>query len=65
MGRGDFLAVAEGRVTRFQAAHVSAEEIREKVARLAQGGAYVVPPVSWPTLPWPVRRLAEVIEGGG
>ncbi len=28
-GRGDFLAVAEGRVTRFQAAHVSPQEIRE------------------------------------
>jgi len=35
MGRGDFLAVAEGRVIRFQAAHVSAEEIQETVARLA------------------------------
>jgi S-DNA-T family DNA segregation ATPase FtsK/SpoIIIE len=36
MGRGDFLAVAEGRVTRFQAAHVSAQEIRATVARVAR-----------------------------
>ncbi len=34
MGRGDFLAVAEGRVTRFQVAHVSPSEIRDVVARL-------------------------------
>jgi S-DNA-T family DNA segregation ATPase FtsK/SpoIIIE len=65
MGRGDFLAVAEGRVIRFQAAHVSAEEVREAVARLARGGSYRDSPASWPSLPWPVRRLAEVIEGGG
>jgi S-DNA-T family DNA segregation ATPase FtsK/SpoIIIE len=32
-GRGDFVAVAEGRVTRFQAAYVGREEIREVVAR--------------------------------
>jgi S-DNA-T family DNA segregation ATPase FtsK/SpoIIIE len=39
MGRGDFLAVAEGRVTRFQAAHVSPEEIREVVRwRMEDGG---------------------------
>jgi S-DNA-T family DNA segregation ATPase FtsK/SpoIIIE len=31
-GRGDFIAVAEGRVTRFQTAYVSREEIRETVA---------------------------------
>jgi S-DNA-T family DNA segregation ATPase FtsK/SpoIIIE len=34
MGQGDFLAVAEGRVTRFQAAHVSPAEIREVVGKL-------------------------------
>lgn len=28
-GRGDFVAVAEGKVIRFQAAHVSSEEVRE------------------------------------
>jgi S-DNA-T family DNA segregation ATPase FtsK/SpoIIIE len=39
MGRGDFLAVAEGRVTRFQAAHVSPAEIQGLVAHLATGRA--------------------------
>jgi S-DNA-T family DNA segregation ATPase FtsK/SpoIIIE len=38
LGRGDFLAVAEGRVVRFQAAHVSPGEIRGVVAHLVQGG---------------------------
>jgi S-DNA-T family DNA segregation ATPase FtsK/SpoIIIE len=36
-GRGDFLAVAEGRVIRFQAAHVSVGEIRRVVGR-GEGG---------------------------
>ncbi len=35
-GRGDFVAVAEGRVSRFQAAHVSRDEIRETVDRLSK-----------------------------
>ena len=39
LGRGDFLAVAEGRVVRFQTAHVSSAEIREVMAHLAQGFA--------------------------
>ena len=69
MGRGDFLAVAEGRVTRFQAAHVSLEEIRQVVARLAQGGwvssgAYLAPPSDHASLPRPVRRLSGVLRGG-
>jgi DNA segregation ATPase FtsK/SpoIIIE-like protein len=38
MGRGDFLAVAEGRVIRFQAAHVSPAEIHEVVMRIGIGG---------------------------
>jgi S-DNA-T family DNA segregation ATPase FtsK/SpoIIIE len=33
-GRGDFLAVAEGRLMRFQAAHVSRSELDDVVARL-------------------------------
>ena len=37
MGRGDFLAVAEGRVIRFQAAHVSPAEIREVVGGMGDG----------------------------
>ena len=36
MGRGDFLAVAEGQLTHFQAAFISPEEIREAVTALAQ-----------------------------
>jgi len=49
LGRGDFLAVAEGRVTRFQAAHVSEAEIAEVLVRKGwnapprlQGGCKVV-----------------------
>jgi len=37
-GRGDFLAVAEGRVTRFQAAYVGVREIREMVGDDGRGG---------------------------
>jgi len=37
MGRGDFLAVAEGRMIRFQAGHVSLEEIQEVVRRIRGG----------------------------
>ena len=39
LGRGDFIAVAEGRMIRFQAAHIGPEEIREAVARFVQGRA--------------------------
>jgi len=38
MGRGDFLAVAEGRVIRFQAAHISPAEIQEVVAGMGSCG---------------------------
>jgi len=37
LGRGDFLAVAEGRVMRFQTAHVSQAEIREVVREMENG----------------------------
>jgi S-DNA-T family DNA segregation ATPase FtsK/SpoIIIE len=62
MGRGDFLAVAEGRVMRFQAAHVSPEEIREVVSYLTQN-EIVAPSVStsWAR---PLTRLAEAFRGG-
>jgi S-DNA-T family DNA segregation ATPase FtsK/SpoIIIE len=77
MGRGDFLAVAEGRMTRFQAAHVSPEEIREVVMRIENGGwrmenrrgeVLSADPSSLATsgrvaLPWPVRRLTETLRG--
>jgi len=59
LGRGDFLAVAEGRVVRFQAAHVSPEEIREMVANLAQRGT----PSRQASLPWPVNRLTRTLRG--
>ena len=36
-GRGDFVAVAEGRVIRFQAAYVSAKEIQRTVKNIARG----------------------------
>jgi S-DNA-T family DNA segregation ATPase FtsK/SpoIIIE len=63
MGRGDFLAVAEGRVMRFQAAHVSPEEIQQVVDYLAQN-EMVMPSVSasWTR---PLARLAEAFRGGG
>jgi S-DNA-T family DNA segregation ATPase FtsK/SpoIIIE len=34
LGRGDFLAVAEGRVMRFQVAHVTPQEIQAEVAKM-------------------------------
>jgi len=66
MGRGDFLAVAEGRVTRFQAAHVSPQEIRELAAHLAQGeSAHDILSLTAPAhsiaLPWPVNQLSEAL----
>ncbi len=68
LGRGDFLAVAEGRVMRFQAARVSPAEVRETVAHLAQGGLL---PLTSPaplthrvSLPWPVSQLTEVLRRG-
>jgi len=66
MGRGDFIAVAEGRVMHFQAAHVSAEEIREVVAYLAQREPAPLSGMSRTPLPWPhpLTRLAEVLAGG-
>jgi len=62
-GRGDFLAVAEGRVARFQSAYVSPDEIHEIVTYLVQNEA-VTPSVP---VPWarPLTRLAEAFRGGG
>ena len=66
LGRGDFLAVAEGRVMRFQAARVSPAEVRETVARLAQGGLLplTAPPTQRVSLPWPVSQLTQVLRKG-
>ncbi len=57
-GRGDFLAVAEGRVTRFQVAHVSPSEIRDVVAKLPSSLALPTNPISIPR----VRRAGEKME---
>jgi S-DNA-T family DNA segregation ATPase FtsK/SpoIIIE len=38
LGRGDFLLVAKGHVTRFQAAYVDDQEIKQIVSRLNVGG---------------------------
>jgi DNA segregation ATPase FtsK/SpoIIIE-like protein len=62
LGRGDFIAVAEGRLIRFQGAYVSPSEIRQVVARITQGAAMASP--SKPALPWPMKRVAEVLRGG-
>jgi S-DNA-T family DNA segregation ATPase FtsK/SpoIIIE len=40
LGRGDFLLVAKGHVTRFQAAYVSEQEIRELVGRMNNGSRH-------------------------
>jgi S-DNA-T family DNA segregation ATPase FtsK/SpoIIIE len=91
MGRGDFLAVAEGRVIRFQTAYVSPAEIQELVRRIGgpewrvESGAWRVENGEWRmengrgealsanpsvapsrqvSLPWPARRLTEVLRGG-
>jgi S-DNA-T family DNA segregation ATPase FtsK/SpoIIIE len=77
MGRGDFLAVAEGRVIRFQVAHVSPSEVQKVVRGLGNGGwrvadepAQTVPaiPALVPTrrvsLPRPANWLAEMFRGG-
>jgi hypothetical protein len=44
MGRGDFLAVAEGRVIRLQVAHVSPSEIRDMIAKMSIPAT----PIDWP-----------------
>jgi hypothetical protein len=62
MERGDFLAVAEGRVMHFQAAHVSPREIRQVVACLAQYEA--VTPVVSESWTKPLARLAEAFREG-
>ncbi|MCJ7738657.1 MAG: DNA translocase FtsK [Anaerolineae bacterium] len=68
MGRGDFLAVAEGRVMRFQTAYVAPGEIRRIVEDLARGGLVVsetAPEGAYQAaMPWSVKRLAGVLWGG-
>jgi S-DNA-T family DNA segregation ATPase FtsK/SpoIIIE len=66
-GRGDFIAVAEGKVTRFQAAHVAPREIRRAMARGGGASTSLSGPrrrVAGDILPAPVGRLTEVFSGG-
>jgi S-DNA-T family DNA segregation ATPase FtsK/SpoIIIE len=58
LGRGDFLAIAEGRVIRFQAAHVSPEEIRETVTQLAQ--SEMIPAEPTLAAPWSASRVIDM-----
>jgi S-DNA-T family DNA segregation ATPase FtsK/SpoIIIE len=58
LGKGDFLAVAEGQLLRFQAAHISQKEIQAALAELPTG----VFPARQSAFPWPVRRLAGALE---
>ena len=68
MGRGDFLAVAEGRVRRFQTAYVAPGEIERIVEDLARGGLVVsdIAPqgACQSVLPWSAKRLADVLKRG-
>jgi len=54
-GRGDFLAVAEGRVIRFQAAHVTPAEIRQVLADQFYVSPHAIapPPAAAVTIPEP------------
>lgn len=67
-GQGDFVAVAEGRVMRFQAAYVRSDEIRETVSRLVsrqpgrQVGTRGSRKVQGEILPAPVEQLSEVLS---
>jgi S-DNA-T family DNA segregation ATPase FtsK/SpoIIIE len=68
MGQGDFVAVAGGRLYRFQAAHVSRKEMRDVVMRLAGRGATParasLPRRTRQALAWPAGRLAGALLGG-
>ena len=69
LGRGDFLVVAEGRVVRFQVAHVSPAEIRQVIAEMeASSPSWTVRTPrarsSRPALPRSVKRIETVLRGG-
>jgi len=66
-GRGDFLLISKGEVTRFQGAHVSEEEMVDMVSRLRSqllggGSRKAHEAVGAPVTPggWLRRRLAEM-----
>lgn len=66
MGQGDFLAVAEGRMHRFQAAYVSKEEVQElaEVKRLGATEGGTDKRMQGLSLPWPAGRLTEMFDEG-
>jgi len=64
MGCGDFLAVAEGRVIRFQVAHVSPAEVREMVASLSPARENLSP-ARLAILLHPLDRLTTKTFAGG
>ncbi len=61
LGRGDFIAVAEGRLHRFQAAYVSGEEIAQVVVRLQAetGERLIAMPKTRHLLAGTTARLAD------
>ncbi|HET89742.1 MAG TPA: DNA translocase FtsK [Chloroflexi bacterium] len=75
-GRGDFLAVAEGRVLRFQVAYISAPEIQDVVSIIRDGGWWgegremiydgpTLVPARQTALSRPVSWLTEMFRGAG
>ncbi len=63
IGRGDFVAVAEGRVTRFQVAHVSPSEARDVAARLPSTLA-LPPPQAQGKMRTRASKLVQALKGG-
>lgn len=58
LGKGDFLAVAEGQLMRFQAAYVSQKDIEGAVAEIPT----CLSPTRQIALPWPMRNLSGAME---
>lgn len=59
LGRGDFIAVAEGQLKRFQVAHVTPAEIRDRVARLHAESQCNTPPL--PPSPARIRPISSIL----
>jgi S-DNA-T family DNA segregation ATPase FtsK/SpoIIIE len=62
LGRGDFLLVVKGQVTRFQAAYVSQQEMQAVVAKLRLEGCQAR---RWPAEDLAATGTASVIGGNG